>query len=211
MSYLASLLTLCLVYLAVLASPGPNFFLLSQLALAGRHTTARWTVLGLTTGSVAWVVLTLAGLATLFAAHPVLREGVGFIGAAYLVWYGAGLLRSALRKRPAGGAARHEEAGADRTPLAAYRAGLTTGLTNPKGAAFWTSAFATLLPPAAPAWFLATVVASVAVLSLGWHLGITLVFGLPSLQSRYLRLERAIDGLAGGALVLLGLHRCIGR
>lgn len=210
MPYLISLLTLSVVYLAVLASPGPNFFLLSQLSLAGRHRDARWTVFGLTTGSIAWVVLALAGLSALSATHVMLGEFVRILGAAYLIWYGAGLLRSALRPQRQSRDGQ-SAAAVPTSPLAAYRVGLMTGVTNPKGAAFWTSAFATLLPHAAPTWFLAIVVALVALLSLAWHLGITFVFGLASLRSRYLRFERAINGIAGGVLVVLGLQRLSSR
>jgi threonine/homoserine/homoserine lactone efflux protein len=210
MPYLVSLLTLSVVYLAVLASPGPNFFLLSQLSLSGRQREARWTVFGLATGSIAWVVLALAGLSALFATHVMLGEFVRLLGAAYLVWYGAGLLWSALRPQRQSRDGQ-SDVGAPTSPLAAYRVGLVTGLTNPKGAAFWTSAFATLLPHAAPTWFLAMVVVLVALFSLGWHLGITLVFGLDSLRSRYLRFERGINGIAGGALILLGLQRLSSR
>lgn len=210
MPYLVNLLTLSAVYLAVLASPGPNFFLLSQLSLAGRHRDARWTVLGLTTGSIAWVMLTLAGLSALFTTHAMLGDFVRLLGAAYLVWYGSGLLRAALRPGNRGHDAR-SDVEVPASPFAAYRLGLMTGLTNPEGAAFWTSAFATLLPHAAPTWFMATVVALVACISLGWHSLITLVFGLPSLRSRYLQLERAIKGIAGGALILLGLQRLSSR
>lgn len=96
------------------------------------------------------------------------------------------------------------------SPLTAYRLGLMTGLTNPKGAAFWTSAFATLLPHA-PTWFLATVVVLFALPSLGWHLVSHSYSGLPALRNRYLRLECGIDGIAGEALVLLGLQRLSSR
>lgn len=82
-----------------------------------------------------------------------------------------------------------------------------TGLTNPKGAAFWTSAFDTLLPHA-PTWFLATVVVLFALPSLGWHLVSHSYSGLPALRNRYLRLE---CGIAGEALVLLGLQRLSSR
>ena len=210
MAYLHSLLTLAAVYLAVLASPGPNFFLLSELSFAGRQAEARWTVLGLTTGSIAWVVLTLAGLSALFAAHAMLRDCVRILGASYLVWYGAGLLRSAFRT----GHQRKVQDGEAQVPssrFAAYRLGLMTGMTNPKGAAFWTSAFATLLPHAPPAPFLVAVVALVGLLSLSWHFGIMLIFGLPSLRVSYLHLERTIRSVSGGALVLLGLQRLSGR
>jgi len=211
MPYASALLLLAAVYLAVLASPGPNFFILSQLSLDGRQRDARWTVLGLVTGSVLWVVLAMAGLSALLATHPLVATTVRLLGAAYLVWYGAMLLRSAWPSRV--GQQRNSPRSLAATPSAgtAYRVGLMTGLTNPKGAVFWTSAFATLLPAVSPVWFKGLVVLMVLLLSLGWHLGITLVFGLPALRQRYLRLERAINGVAGGALVLLGVQRVVGR
>jgi len=211
MPYVSSLLLLAAVYLAVLASPGPNFFILSQLSLDGRQRDARWTVLGLVTGSVLWVVLSMAGLSALLATHPMVATAVRLLGAAYLVWYGATLLRAAMSTRA--GRQRNGPGPLADTPTAgvAYRVGLMTGLTNPKGAVFWTSAFATLLPAVSPVWFQVLVVLMVLLLSLGWHLGITLVFGLPALRQRYLRLERAINGVAGGALVLLGVQRVVGR
>lgn len=209
--FFSSLVLLAAVYLAVLASPGPNFFILSQLSLDGRQRDARWAVLGLVTGSVLWVVLSMAGLSALLASHSMVATAVRLLGAVYLIWYGAMLLRAAL---PAAVGRRRANPGAlAATPSvgAAYRVGLMTGLTNPKSAVFWTSAFATLLPAASPLWFQAMVVVMVLLLSLGWHLGITLVFGLPALRQRYLRLERAINGVAGGALVLLGVQRMAGR
>ena len=67
--FFSSLVLLAAVYLAVLASPGPNFFILSQLSLDGRQRDARWAVLGLVTGSVLWVVLSMAGLSALLKAR----------------------------------------------------------------------------------------------------------------------------------------------
>jgi len=216
MTYLSSLGLLAGIYLAVLASPGPNFFILSQMALDGRSAEARWVVLGLSTGSLVWVLLSVAGLATLLSQHPLLATAVRVLGALYLVWYGARLLRSALTaSASAAGAAASdpggEPAAAHATRAAAYRTGLLTALTNPKAAAFWTSAFAAVFPADAPAWFFGATIALVAALSLGWHLGITLVFGVPALRNAYLRLARTINGVTGGLLVLLGLQRLVMR
>lgn len=214
MTYLASLGLLAGIYLAVLASPGPNFFILSQMALGGRGREARWVVLGLSTGSLVWVVLSVAGLATLLAQHPLIASAVRILGALYLVWYGARLLRSALTERAqprADAESDPEPAAAHATRAAAYRTGLVTALTNPKAAAFWASAFAAVFPADAPAWFFGATIALVAALSLGWHLGITLVFGVASLRNAYLRAARAITGAAGGMLILLGLQRLVMR
>lgn len=208
MTYLASLLLITGIYLAVLASPGPNFFILSQLALDGRQRDARYVVFGLTTGSVFWVLVALAGVATLLAQHPLLATAIRMLGAAYLVWYGSKLLWSAFAPAAARTATMPLTSS---TRLAAYRTGLLTGMTNPKGAAFWTSAFAAVFPVAAPLWFCAVTVLLVAVLSLAWHLGITLVFGTQTLRNFYLRIERAVNGVAGGVLVALGVQRLFAR
>lgn len=208
MAYASALLLITGIYLAVLASPGPNFFILSQLALDGRQRDARYVVFGLTTGSIFWVLVALAGVATLLAQHPLLATAIRMLGAAYLVWYGSKLLWSAV----APAATRSTNATlTSTTRLAAYRTGLLTGITNPKGAAFWTSAFAAVFPAAAPLWFCAVTVLLVAVLSLGWHLGITLVFGTQTLRRFYLRIERAVNGVAGGVLVALGVQRLFAR
>lgn len=209
MHHLASLLLLAGIYLAVLASPGPNFFILSQMALDGRARAARCVVLGLTTGSVAWVLLSIAGVATVLARHPQLGTALRVLGAAYLVWYGVKLLRSAW-KVPAVNAA-PSTALAVQSAWAAYRTGLLTGLTNPKGAAFWTSAFAAIFPAHPPLWFYAVTVVLIGVLSFAWHVGLGMVFGTSRLRGLYLRIERWINGVAGGALVLLGVQRIFSR
>jgi len=167
-------------------------------------------VLGLVTGSIFWVTVALAGLSTLLVQHPWLTTGVRMLGAAYLVWYGMQLLRSARAPRPAA-ASTPNSCGRHISPLAAYRMGLLTGMTNPKGAAFWTSAFAAIFPVAAPAWFYAATIVLVTLLSLGWHWGITAVFGTQALRAGYLRVQRGVNALAGTALIALGIQRCLAR
>lgn len=210
MTYLSSFLLITGIYLAVLASPGPNFFILSQMALYGRHRDARYLAFGIASGSVFWVLVALAGVATLLAQHPWLATGVRLLGAAYLVWYGARLLWSAFSPPPARTGA-EQVVVANGSRLAAFRIGLLTCVTNPKGAAFWTSAFAAVFPASAPLWFYVATVALVGVLSLGWHLGLALMFGTATLRNFYLRIERSVNGVAGGVLVTLGLQRMLSR
>ncbi|MGY4532097.1 threonine efflux protein [Pseudomonas sp. TE3786] len=210
MTYLSLLLLISGIYLAVLASPGPNFFILSQLAMEGRRREARYVVFGLTTGSIFWVLVALAGVATLLAQHPWLASALSLMGAGYLIWYGARLLASAFTPAAKRNVNKQSTVG-NGSRLAAYRTGLLTGVTNPKGAAFWTSAFAVVFPVEAPFWFYLVTVALVAALSLTWHLAITQVFGTQALRAFYLRIERGVNGVAGAGLIALGLQRAISR
>ncbi|BBP83804.1 threonine efflux protein [Pseudomonas sp. Pc102] len=209
MTYAYSLLLISGIYLAVLASPGPNFFILSQMALSQRHRDARHVAYGIATGSVFWVVVSVAGVATLLSRHPWLESGVRLLGAAYLVWYGGRLLWSAIRPSQRRVSVRQPEP--DGSGVAAFRTGLFTCVTNPKGAAFWTSAFAAIFPVAAPLWFYPVTVLLIGALSLGWHIGLAQVFGSAALRASYLRMERGINGSAGAALVALGLQRMLAR
>lgn len=208
----SSLLLLAGIYLAALASPGPNFFILSQMSLGGRRSDARRVAYGIATGSLVWVLLALAGVSTLLARFPALATAVRVGGALYLAWFGARLLHAAWRHAPMRVASVDDAARRDGpSGWRAFRVGFVTCLTNPKGAAFWTGVFAAVVPHEAPAWFLVATVGLVVAMSLAWHVGITGVFGVERLRSAYLRVRRIIDATAGTSLLLFGLHRLAGR
>jgi threonine efflux protein len=205
MTVLSSLALLAGLYLLILASPGPNFFILTQLSLEGRRAEANGVVAGLATASVVWAIVALTGASALLAQGAWLSTAVRLLGAAYLVWYGGRLLRSALAKAPPPAAAPARTAGM--SPRHAYRTGLLTGLTNPKGAAWYTSVFAAVFPAHAPGWTYPATVVMIGAISLAWHLGVTRLFASRPLRAGYLRVERGIKGVAGAALIGVGLQR----
>ncbi|POM19305.1 lysine exporter protein LysE/YggA [Burkholderia cepacia] len=53
MTYLPILLQIAVVYLVAAITPGPNFFMISQLSLAGRRSLGAASALGVGTASVA--------------------------------------------------------------------------------------------------------------------------------------------------------------
>jgi threonine efflux protein len=206
MSYLPNLLTIAGLYLLAVASPGPNFFVITQLSLGGERQSARSVALGISTGSVVWALLAMFGIAALLASADWLYLAIRLAGAVYLIWLGMKLLLGAVR--PA--TAQITSATAMR-PARAWRAGLITSLTNPKSGAFWTSVFATAFPTDAPAWMFVATTAMIAGLSLGWHLGLATVFTSARIQTGYRRLRRPIDAVSGAILVAFGLRLALSR
>jgi threonine/homoserine/homoserine lactone efflux protein len=207
MSYLPTLAAIAGVYLVAVASPGPNFLLISQLALTGRTRQGLTVAAGIASGSLVWAMLAMAGVAALLAHVGWLYMAIRLGGAAYLIWFGAKLLLSARRSGDT--AARMVAIPA--TPLRAYRAGLVTNLTNPKAGAFWTSVFSSMYPVHAPVWFAPMTLAIVVCISGGWYALIAFFFATDAVQRRYLRLRRTIDGLCGTLLVGLGVHLAASR
>jgi threonine efflux protein len=195
------------LYLIAAASPGPNFFIISQLALAGERHRAYVVAAGITAGSTLWAASAMAGLAALLLHGRWLLVVLKLAGAAYLVWYGFKLLRSAAKQGAEG------PADSPHVPTTgrAFRTGLLTSLTNPKSGVFWTSVFATTLPVGAPWWVYVVTALMLAMLSATWHVGIALVFTAGPIQAAYRRLRRPIDAACGAALVLLGWRLGFGR
>ncbi|MGS0893039.1 LysE family translocator [Burkholderia stagnalis] len=216
MPLLPILLQIAVVYLVAAITPGPNFFMISQLSLAGRRGLGAASALGVGTASVAWATLAMLGLAAVLHQVEWLYEAIRIGGAAYLVYFGFKLLRASTRRDPAPAATDADAAGAAPPPTArdylrAYRAGLFTCLTNPKSCAFWTSVFAAMLPAHVPLWFNGAVLVTIGGLSAGWYSCVAYLFASPRAQRGYRRVRRPLDALCGTALVGLGAKLAVDR
>src|SRR5215469_13525706 len=98
---LATLLQIAIVYLFALISPGPNFFMVTQLSLAGRRGLGIASAFGVGAGSTLWAALAMLGFAAVLQRIDWLYQGVRVAGALYLLWFGLKLLRSGMRRDPA--------------------------------------------------------------------------------------------------------------
>ncbi|NIJ07270.1 threonine/homoserine/homoserine lactone efflux protein [Sphingomonas vulcanisoli] len=196
------LATIALVYLMAVASPGPNFFLATRLALAGQRRLGLRVALGIASGSAIWATLSMVGVATILGNATWLQLGIRIFAAAYLLWFGFKLIRSALIGTTG-------SSPVDRLPTSgkdAYIAGITTCLTNPKAAAFWTSIFGAMFPVHAPLWMYPAVVGIVFTICGGWYVGVACLLSTERVQRRYFRIQRPVDGVLGAILIGFSAH-----
>jgi threonine efflux protein len=207
MTYLPTLLTILGVYWIAVMSPGPNFLLVSQLALSGRRRMGIQAGLGIAAGGTIWAILAMAGVAAILDHVAWLHATIRLAGAVYLLWFGVRLL---LGARQAGGEA-PRLVSLPTSPWAAFRSGLLTNLTNPKAGAFWTSIFSSIYPPHAPAGLFVATALLVPCISGGWYFAMSLLFASDGVQRRYIRLRRPIDAACGTILVALGLSLAASR
>lgn len=217
MHYLTVLLQIAAVYSLALISPGPNFFMVTQLSLAGRRGLGVASAFGVGVGSTLWAALAMLGFATVLQRIDWVYSGVRLAGALYLVWFGIKLLRSGTRRNTSdtrAAVAPHAEPlpPASRGDyVRTWRAGLLTCLTNPKSCVFWTSVFAAMFPAHPPLWFYGAALATVAAMSFGWHCSIAFLFADDRTQRGYRRVRRPIDAFCGVALVGLGMKLAADR
>lgn len=200
MPLLQNLAQLSLIHILVAMLPGPNTVVVSYYAAAVSRRAGLETVGGVVIGAFLWVTLSLFGVGVLLAEAGEVYRAVRLAGAAYLVYVGARMLWSAWRNEALASGAR--------APLARqpWRAGLLTNLSNPKSAVFWTSVFVVIVPPHAPAWFLAATVLIATMQSALWYSLVVLFLSTPVAQRGYVRFARWLDVLAGTIMAGLGLR-----
>ena len=201
-------LTIALVHLVALLSPGPDFFFVSQTAVSRSRKQALFGVLGITLGITLCSALALLGLQLVLHRLAWLQQLIAVAGGLYLVWMGWRMLRGAFAHAPA---AHGEAVAASGGELATMRAGLLTNLANPKVVVYFGSVFSAFLGDrvdAAARWGLwALIVAE----TFAWFALVAAFFALPAMRRGYLRLARWIDGFAGAVFVAFGLHLIFAR
>jgi len=196
-------LTIAVVHLLALLSPGPDFFFVSQTAVSRTRRQAMFGVVGITLGVVFWSAMALAGLQLVLQRLAWLERLIAVAGGLYLAWMGVKMLRGALRKPVATTEQKPELQQGD---LATLRAGLLTNLSNPKVVVYFGCVFSAFLGDGVSAgarWGLWGMIIAETLL---WFTLVAGVFALPAMRRGYLKLSRWIDGLAGAVFVLFGLH-----
>jgi threonine/homoserine/homoserine lactone efflux protein len=195
------------ISILVIATPGPDTAVTIRNTLLGGRPAGIATALGVSTGQSIWAFATAAGLVALLVASEPLFLAVKYIGAAYLLWLGFQSLRGAFR--PAAQAdvsQQHRQAVPTLRPRTAFRQGLLSDLGNPKMAAFFTS----LLPQFAPAdgasvAGLAALGLLFSLMTLLWLIAYAMAIARISNLLRRPPIRRTLDGIAGAALIALGL------
>lgn len=117
---------------ALIAIPGPTILLVLSYALSRGRQVAVATALGVAVGDFIAMTASLAGVGTLVLASATLFSILKWVGAAYLIWMGIKLWRSA----PTGGLSVLEGEGSTKTRSVFGHAALVTAL-NPKSIAFF--------------------------------------------------------------------------
>ena len=196
-----SLATIVAVWAVTVLSLGPNFFM---TVLAASRQSPRLGVMvsaGIALGTTIWATASLLGLGLLFQSAAWLYNAVKLAGGAYLVYLGLRTVLSARREdRPSLRPAKPLTAGG------AVLRGLIVDLSNPKAAVFFASLFAIAVPPEAPLWFKALVVAVVVAMAGGWYAVVACLVKLPPVAAGLARARKAIAYVTGAVFVALGLR-----
>nr|WP_322033839.1 LysE family transporter [Paraburkholderia sp. J76] len=202
-NYFNVLLALSGVLFLSVASPGPNFVIVTSTAVASRRAGLA-TGLGLAAASGTWAWIAMAGLSLIVAHVAWIGAGLRIAGASYLIWLGVKMLLTA--RHPMEVCAQASASG-----WAAAKKGYVVSMTNPKAIAFYGSIFALMVPASAPRWLEVAVVVIAIAISCGWYCTMALLASHPAVRQFLVRRKAALDSVVGVVLIGLGGRMLTGR
>lgn len=189
---------------------GLDTALVLRAALTYGRAYAFATAFGVNSGALVWGAGAAAGVSALLTASALAYTGLRLVGAVYMVWLGARLLRAAVAG--SGNAEQASLAPPTATQQSSvglwhgWRRGFFTTLLNPKMGAFYVAVLPQFLPPGVPPLGMGLLLAFVHdVLGLLWFTALILAASTMRRALHRPAAQRVIDGATGSALVGFGL------
>ena len=183
------------LWLVAVVIPGPNFLVVTRLAIGSGRAAAMRAVVGIVIGTVLWGTAGVLGVQTVFAAFPAVYGALQVAGAAWLLVVGLRTFRAAPQ-----GAADIQP------PDVGVRTGLLSSLSNPKSALLIGSLFTAVLTDQTDAWAGALMVAEIAVISFGWYALVSTVVASPAVARGFQGAGTWIDRGAGLVFIFFALR-----
>jgi RhtB (resistance to homoserine/threonine) family protein len=200
--HIANLMTVTIISLLAVVSPGPDFLVVTQHSLIHSKKVGLFTAFGIALGSIIWVALSLAGISVLIMKTAMLFTLIKFAGALYLMYIGIQSLRSK-------GLARNAGAITERSTMshwAGFKKGLLTNLLNPKAGLFFVSFFSVVLDPAMSVGTKFAYGMEIPMIALVWFSFVSTVLSAGKIRAVFERFSVWIDRATGAVLILLGVR-----
>ena len=190
------------LYAIAVASPGPNFALVSRLAISGSRRAATSATFGLALAATLYAVLTMTGLALVLSQIGWLATLIQIAGGCYLVYLG---LKAWFARAPL--AAGNGDQGSPGAEMArGFRMGIIVNLSNPKVITFFVSLYAVTVPSDTALWAKLAILAGGFMLEILWYGMVILLLSTAPARRSYQRFGRWIERLIGTALAAFGVR-----
>jgi len=198
--YWMEFVTVALVHLLAVASPGPDFAVVVRESVTQGHRTGSWTALGVGCGIFLHVAYSLLGIGLIVSQSIVLFNLFKWLAAAYLLYLGW----RALRARPQALAEVTAAGGTARSAGSAFVMGFVTNGLNPKATLFFLSLFTVVIDHDTPLLVQAGYGAYLAIATICWFLLVAWLFSRARVRAGFARMGHWFDRATGALLIALG-------
>ena len=200
--YWTEFLTVALIHLLAVASPGPDFAVVVRESVTHGRRAGIFTAFGVGTAIFVHVGYSLLGIGIIVSQSIVLFNALKWLAAAYLLYIGF----KALRAKPADPAAVAAALPVGvRTARGAFTSGFVTNGLNPKATLFFLSLFTVVINPHTPLSIQAGYGVYLAVATGLWFCMVAMLFSHQRVRTGFARMGHWFDRTMGAVLVALGV------
>lgn len=192
----------------LIVTPGPDTALIIRNALAGGPRASTFSAVGVSVGTLAWVLAATLGVGVLLERSSVAFTVLKLAGAAYLCYLGVRSLFSRQHEEVLTAA---RQVVAPLTEWSALRQGLLSNLLNPKTGAFFVTVMPQFLVPGDSPLRLAAMVIAFESILLVWLIAYGHMVSRLGRTGPGLRVRRAMTRLSGAVLIGLGARLALER
>ncbi len=204
--YWMEFMTVALVHLLAVASPGPDFAVVVRESVTQGRRVGSWTALGVGCGIFVHVAYSLLGIGLIVSQSIVLFNLFKWLAAGYLLYLGW----RALRARPMSlDTADEVDTTSDRSPWQAFVVGFVTNGLNPKATLFFLSLFTVVISADTPLWVQAGYGVYLAGATALWFLLVAWLFSRGPVRAGFARMGHWFDRLTGAVLIGLGVRLAV--
>ena len=201
--YWAEFFTIAVAHLFAVASPGPDFAIVTRQCMSGGTRAGVWTSLGVSSAILLHVTYCILGVALLLAQSTTLFNSMKYLAAAYLVYLGAQSIRGSFRQTNTALYTRGEVA---ISPSRAFAIGFLTNGLNPKATLFFLALFTVVIDSNTPSSIQILYGLYLAIATFLWFSMLSKILGRPNVRAFIIKTGNWVERGMGGILILLALQ-----
>lgn len=201
MNFLPEFLTVVAVHFLAVASPGPDFILISRNSLIYSRKVGLYSAVGLGFGILVHVTYSLVGIGFIISKSILLFSVLKFIGAGYLAYIGYQCLKTKPKKE--------EELSLEKkndiSNFAAIKMGFLTNVLNPKATLFFFALFTQVISPDTPKFIQVFYGLEMSIATFLWFAFVATILSHNLIRKKFGSVQHYLERTFGVILIALGI------
>ena len=201
--YWGEFLTIAIAHLFAVASPGPDFAVVTRQCITAGTRAGVWTSLGLGFGILLHVTYCILGVALLISQSSFLFNAMKYLASAYLIYLGIQSVRGFLENSATSNV---EHMTPEQGIRKAFILGFLTNGLNPKATLFFLALFTIVIREDTPTMVQVLYGLYLSAATFIWFSLLSKLFGITIVRSRLLKMGKWFELVMGLALILFALQ-----
>ena len=203
-------LSLAVIHITAVITPGANFLAVTQTALTRSRRAGLWVGAGIITGSLIHVAAGMIGFAAIISQIPLLFAAIRLLGGLYFAYTGFKMLKAAyiqfrVQNKADDAPLPTQMMLNDLTAAEAYRRGLFTHLSNPASMLYYVSLFTGFVPVTVSLFEKMLIALALLGTTSLWYLLVAFMFSQSRIRQFYFRVMPYMNTLFGLLWVALAV------